>query len=1308
MSQQIMDSESEANSKEPFETWKVIEKLTHEFGLSPHQVGSVNHFIQHIHHYIPLPLEIKCPKPKVGGDCREILHRFVFSNPVFYVPKISENDNSYFLTKKSGYEKGDEMRIIYPSEARDRSLYYSAPFHMDFLHEVILKDFSGNVISKTFELFEKVYIGEFKVMKNSILCTLNSIPSPVHGEEHLMLHKECKYNTGGDVIIEGEEKIFISQERMCSNVVLVSSTDEGMIAEIRSHNESTNLQTSQFLVILSLSKTTGKWDIGCKLPYVIYYNLPLFVLLGCLGYNTREEQYECILGHIDDWKDKPCSEDQDEENIQSGNAPIQSIRDYYRLQSYLEPSMFEFQSAIDLKTPEGCLKMVKNIIPFPETMQDSILRFYKMSKNNLVLDPYSNLELQTFIEKIKNSPEFSNHYQILQNIANQKLSNHLDTNFDSKIEFINEDLVTISAEDAIEFCDMMINDFSDKVNQKNMDYLYGMLNKDLLPHLGNQRSDFNKKAKFLGYMVRTLLLRATKKLEFDNRDLLSNKRVDTPGQIIKNMFLEAMRNITKDLNSCAMQMDNGKTMSNLRTFIKKKGYFNDMKNTAKTGKWNTSELNPVPKSNITSPNLHLGFPAYVSLKNRFVTPLKKTGRFYGPRRLNGQHYGYLCKDGTPDNDGVGLTKDGAFSLQITKGFPSYTIFPHLVEFCNPLDKVSFRDIHRTWKVFVNGYWWGNVENPVLLLQDLRNKRRNLIIHYETGITALENEKIISIRTDQGRFLRPLYIVENGKLVWNGIWPKRSKHINAAWMLLQKWIEFIDVSESENCYIAFRPSDLNKEHTHCELHPSMMFGHIAGSIPFMNHKPTTRAMFACQMEKQTSSLSTLAFQYRNPSITKYLEYMQKPLITTPIANLSHFNELSRGQKLVLLIASYAKNQEDQLILMRNFQQYSGGSVIRSKTIKDEEMKTDNKHREYFGVLNSSITKNGQIMDFRDEKSIKNIDPEDGFPQPDDFIDFGQIAISKYSQTEVKAYDGNKSATSFKYRDLSKNNKTVNDGYVAQVMLTQNAIGTNSGKVKLLSQKKVVAGNKFTNSSQKGVVSHIFLSPKDAPFQKNTGLTPDAIINPCAFPSRSTLNYILEVMGCKVAATTGKQKVIPTFDTEDGMTTLEQFEKELKESGFDSSGVETFVDAITGEEFEAKMFVGLAYYYPLKHFAEDKMHARSTGPIQVMTRQPVEGRRKEGGSKLEEMGRDALLGHGAPRSIQERSFKRSDESRFYVCKTCGHFAYPLGKHTNHVKCNFCGTIDENIGLTAIPYAPKLLFDELTALGLYTKMGIEPINF
>jgi DNA-directed RNA polymerase II subunit RPB2 len=281
-----------------------------------------------------------------------------------------------------------------------------------------------------------------------------------------------------------------------------------------------------------------------------------------------------------------------------------------------------------------------------------------------------------------------------------------------------------------------------------------------------------------------------------------------------------------------------------------------------------------------------------------------------------------------------------------------------------------------------------------------------------------------------------------------------------------------------------------------------------------------------------------------------------------------------------------------------------------------------------------------------------------------------------------------------QDNSVSLKPSDEGYVDMNYIGTNSDGYKFCNVRLRKNRKPEVGDKLASrSAQKGCIGMVYRH-QDMPFTKD-GIVPDIIMNPHAIPSRMTMAQLMECImgkaGCHIGACGDSS---PFSDC-----SVESIAKVLEMSGMERYGNEIMYNGRTGEQIKTEIFIGPTYYQRLKHMVADKVHSRgSNGPIVMLTRQPSEGRSKNGGLRLGEMERDCLIGHGISEFLKEKMLDTSDNYRLFICKNCGLTAN-ANPAKNIYKCNHC-KLSTDIVQIRIPYAFKLLSQELYTMNI--KLG------
>ncbi|KAG9129948.1 hypothetical protein Leryth_007080 [Lithospermum erythrorhizon] len=839
--------------------------------------------------------------------------------------------------------------------------------------------------------------------------------------------------------------------------------------------------------------------------------------------------------------------------------------------------------------------------------------------------------------------------------------------------------------------------------EKRIKYAKEILQKEMLPHVGIEEYCETKKAYYFGYIIHRLLLCALGRRAEDDRDHYANKRLDLAGPLLGGLFRMLFRKLTRDVRSYVQKcVDSGKDV-NLQFAIKAKTITSGLKYSLATGNWGQANAAGT-RAGVSQVLNRLTFASTLSHLRRLNSPIGREGKLAKPRQLHNSHWGMMCPAETPEGQACGLVKNLALMVYITVGSASNPIEEFLEEWSmESFEEISPAVIPQATKIFVNGCWVGIHRNPELLVRTLRQLRRQVDVNTEVGIVRDIRLKELRLYTDYGRCSRPLFIVEKQRLLIKKrdilILQQRECPEEFGWhdLVAKGFIEYVDTAEEETTMISMTINDLinsrlnhrdaySETYTHCEIHPSLILGVCASIIPFPDHNQSPRNTYQSAMGKQAMGIYVTNYQIRMDTLAYVLYYPQKPLVTTRAMEHLHFRQLPAGINAIVAIACYSGyNQEDSIIMSQSAIDRGFFRSLFFRSYRDEEKRMGSLVKEDFGCPTRENT-----MGMRHGSYDKLED--DGFAPPGTRVSGDDVIIGKTSPIPQEDVQGQ--SLRFTRRDHSSSLRHSESGIVDQVLLTTNADGLRFVKVKVRSVRIPQIGDKFSSRhGQKGTIG-MTSSQEDMPWSIE-GITPDVIVNPHAIPSRMTIGQLIECIMGKVAAHMGKEGDATPFTD----VTVDNISKALHKCGYQMRGFEAMYNGHTGCQLTSMIFVGPTYYQRLKHMVDDKIHSRGRGPVEILTRQPAEGRSRDGGLRFGEMERDCMIAHGAAHFLKERLFDQSDAYRVHACKFCGLIALANLKKTTF-ECRSCKNKTE-IAQVYIPYACKLLIQELMSMTISPRL-------
>uniref|UniRef100_A0A7S1BEL4 DNA-directed RNA polymerase subunit beta n=1 Tax=Corethron hystrix TaxID=216773 RepID=A0A7S1BEL4_9STRA len=717
-------------------------------------------------------------------------------------------------------------------------------------------------------------------------------------------------------------------------------------------------------------------------------------------------------------------------------------------------------------------------------------------------------------------------------------------------------------------------------------YASGILQKEMLPHVGTEAGCESKKGYFLGYAVHKLLMCRLGRANEDDRDHFGKKRIDLAGPLLGGLFRVLFRKLTKDVRRHLQRCLEESRHFNLGAAIKSNHITDGLKYSLATGNW--GDKGSSAKAGVSQVLNRLTYASTLSHLRRMNTPLARTGKQAKPRQLHNSHWGMVCPAETPEGQAVGLVKNLALMAYITTGTAQVPVLEFLEEFSteNLTDVLpSVIAEPSVSKIFVNGNWVGIHRDPKSLVKQCRSLRRMVDIDAEVSIVRDINESEVRIYTDAGRICRPLFVVDDREqrmvVTKSDIARLQDEGGNrATWndLLMNGIVEYIDTEEEETTMIAMEPKDLEESrrgggysstYTHCEIHPAMILGICASIIPFPDHNQSPRNTYQSAMGKQAMGIYASNYQVRMDTMAHVLHYPQKPLCTTRAMEFLHFRELPSGVNCIVGIMIYTGyNQEDSLILN---QSAIDRGLFRSSYFRcysDQE-----KGSGASNPLNSETFERPLHDNCRGMKhgEYGKLD-EDGLVQPGSRVSGEDILIGKTAPLETNSVMPSR----YTKRDCSTPMKSTDNGIVDNVMISTTKEGYRFTKVRIRNTRIPQIGDKFASRhGQKGTIGMTYRQ-EDMPFSAE-GIVPDIIVNPHAIPSRMTIAQLIECLLGKVVVFQGVEGDATPFTD----VTVEDISKRLHAMGYQKHGNEAMYQGHTGKPLCARVFLGPTFYQRLKH-------------------------------------------------------------------------------------------------------------------------------
>ena len=1130
------------------------------------------------------------------------------------------------------YDENGENKLMYPNEARLRNFNYSFTIHYDVEIEFTLyipKNDGSNkhVIETQSVTLEKIYMGKFPIMIQSDLCILNGMAPQVRKNMG-----EDPNDPGGYFIIDGKEKVIVSQEKFADNVLLIQKDINDMVsfsAKIRSVSEDASKPMRTLAVkMIKEQPMSSNGQLVVSIPNV-RKPVPLFIVMRALGVISDKSIIEyCLL----------------------------DIERYAHYMEALRPSIHDAGLVF---TQQAALKYIASL-----------------------------------------------------------------------------------------------------TKGKTLEHAMQILMIYFLPHIGEL--NFTQKALYLGYIVKRILSVSHGEEKPTDRDSYLYKRIEISGTLIYDLFREYYTLQQKDIflqmdkeyfyavkksassyqnrDFIRLIMDNQSII--FRNRITEAGFARAFK-----GDWGSEAHTKKP--GVLQDLSRLSFFSTTAQLRKTNTPIAADGaKVVGPRLINSTQWGILCPIHSPDGGNVGLHKHISILTNITKRISGYPFIEYLRQEgfnMQLLEECKLNYLSNASKIFINGAWVGVTITPLEMKNRLILYRRNGLFSIYTSISWNIKRNEIYIQTDAGRPLHPLLHVVGDELSYEkGNILERLSDGDISWKecvlgtgkrkidvkisnekiykisdLYSKSIdlvdsmaivEYLDTQEMEGVMLASysqkKDTFIKSKITHKEIHPSVILSMMANQVIFPSTNPYPRNAFSCGQSKQAVSMFHTNYQNRLDKSAILLNYGQTPIVRsryyTPITKNKH----PYGVNAIVAIMCYTGyNVEDGVImnksaLDRGLFRTTYFNVYESE---EEETKVANKEisSEFMNIENNEVV--GLKMGY----DYSQLDPRSGLIKENSEVNDKTILIGKATKSM---------SSDEVYVDESVAPKKGQLGYVDKSFLTTTENGRKLAKIRIRHDRIPAIGDKFcSRAGQKGTIG-IVLEEQDMPYN-DKGIRPDIIVNPHALPSRMTIGHLVEVLIGKACVLNGSSGDCTAFNNVGPKE--KEFGSILTQNGFHSTGNEIMYNGMTGEQLETEIYFGPTFYLRLKHMVKDKINYRARGPRTVLTRQTVQGRANDGGLRIGEMDRDAILAHGMTNFMYESMMERGDKYYMAICNQSGTIAVynesrniflsPMTDGPLQFTENLEGGLNivpiskygRDFSIVKVPYAFKLLYQELQAMNVQMRL-------
>ncbi|CAD7949954.1 unnamed protein product [Amoebophrya sp. A120] len=1145
---------------------------------------------------------------------------------------------------------------VYPQQCRLRDLTYSAPIYVSYYY------YAGKTATNPTVSPQPLLLGYLPIMLRSDRCHLSK-----KTEHDLMKMGECPLDPGGYFIIDGTEKVLMMQENMSNNRIIVEKADKKTHRLQAAVTSSTNDNKSRVIVCYNArnclhmkhSKFQSSVNIVCLIKAMgVTDEQEIVQMIGSGGmsrFGSSGGAASCASsggsGGGGGNSGKRSNADQNNSGGKDHGRTESQARS--RILGALLPT---FQEAKDLGvfTKREALEYLGRHMKDRFVSSRSAQNQQQNSGNPNTPHP-SNKALQAF-----QALEI-----VLSHVAMEPRSEH---------------------------------------------------------------TPFLAKVRYLCVMIRRIFDAEDNPMLVDDKDYYGNKRIEQASSMMSMLFEDVFKTLNSEVRKRAdgeigklVQKQNYTDCDVLKRTVLESGKVTQtFKYALKSGNWKIQRFR-VDRSGVSQVLSRFSYMIALGSMTKVKSNVEKSHKIAGPRALQPSQWGMLCPADTPEGEQCGLIKNLSLMATVTTGLGDTALaeMKALIESkgvtmpdeSSASDQLS-PDSPDTLLVFFNGLLLGSCRDPNTLMTHIKELRRRGVIFQFTSIYHHENTKTINIACDEGRLCRPLLIVENGKCLFDpkkhvplltGRHPDgtRAKRWTFTDFLNNGVVEFVDVNEENNLLIAMKHEELTKDHTHLEIEPLTLLGVISGLVAYPNHNQSPRNTYTCAMGKQAMGCIGYNQFQRSDNVLYLLHYPQKPLCKSKTLDFAQYDRFGAGINASVAVISYSGYDIEDAIVMNkaSIDRGFGRCIVMKRHVGVCDQVGS--HSEVVAPLPKALLQDKRKK--REKHRVRNLDPDDGVVWPGSVVGDGDIILNKQTPDMKATTPFNASSITNPEQAVMRDNPVCHKmpvdskDIIDRVLITHNDQHLRIFKMMYRDTRRPELGDKFASRhGQKGVIG-LIVPQQDMPFSE-TGWCPDLIMNPHGFPSRMTVGKMLECVGSKAAALEGTFCDGSAF----GGTPPQKIYSTLIQHGFAPNGKEFLTSGITGEPMECYVFVGPIFYQKLKHMVADKVQARARGKLNVLTRQPTEGRAKQGGLRMGEMERDCLIAYGASNLLLERLNFSSDVTDVKICRDCGLFA----------DANFCRYCDESGDSKGrlldcrVPYACKLLFQEMQCMNVVARIGFEEV--